>query len=104
MPRLQVVRPTTKAITAGDPSFTTVTATRRKLAHQVKFSNEAIDDSTPDVLDTVNGHLVTMLGLKFDAAIYEGSGSAPMIRGLKNVSGTQTVSMGTDGAGVHMWW
>jgi HK97 family phage major capsid protein len=42
--------------------------------------------------------LVRSIGLKFDHGVYEGSGSAPEIRGLKNVTGIQTVSMGTNGA------
>jgi len=83
-------------IAAGDPAFTTITATPRKLAHRVEVSNEAVHDSVPDVLDVVNSHLVKIPGLKLDAAVFEGSGSAPVIRGLKNLSGIQTVSMGTN--------
>jgi len=88
----------TDVIPAGDPAFATLTATPRKLAHRVELSNEVIDDSEPSVVDVLNGHLATMLGLKLDLAIFEGSGTAPAIRGLKAVSGIQTVSMGTNGA------
>jgi len=87
----------TEVIPAGDPAFGTLTATPKKLAHRVELSNEVIDDSEPAVVDVLNGHLATMLGLKLDLAIFEGSGTAPAIRGLKNVSGIQTVSLGTNG-------
>lgn len=87
-------------LTAGDPTFASVTATPRKLAHLVALSNEVIDDSDPSVLNVLNGHLATVLGLKLDLGIFEGSGTAPEIRGLANVAGIQTVSMGTNGAQV----
>jgi HK97 family phage major capsid protein len=85
-------------IPPGDPAFGTLEAEPTKLAHLVQVSNEVLDDSEPSVLEVLNAHLATMLALKLDAAIYEGSGSAPVIRGLKNVSGIQTVDMGTNGA------
>ena len=57
-----------------------------------------IDDSEPSVVDFLNGHLALMLGLKLDRSLFLGSGTAPEIRGLQNVAGIQTVSMGTNGA------
>jgi len=88
------------AITAGDPTLASVVATPRKLAHLVQLSNEVIDDSDPSVLDVLNAHLVAVLGLKLDLGIFEGSGTAPEIRGLANVSGIGSVSMGTNGGQV----
>jgi HK97 family phage major capsid protein len=41
--------------------------------------------------------LLRSLSLKFDLGAFEGSGTPPEIRGLKNVSGISTVSMGTNG-------
>src|SRR5206468_593590 len=38
------------------------------------------------------------LSLKLDLGFYEGSGTAPEIRGMKNVASIGTVSMGTNGA------
>jgi HK97 family phage major capsid protein len=52
----------------------------------------------PSVLDWVGKGLVRSVALKFDLGGYEGSGTPPEIRGLKNVSGISTVSMGTNGA------
>lgn len=85
-------------ITPGDPTIATLTATPRKLAHLVQFSNEIVDDSEPSAIDVVRDNLVRALGLKLDFGIFEGTGTAPQIRGLKNVSGIQTVSAGTNGA------
>jgi len=85
-------------ITPGDPTFSTVTATPRKLAHLVQMSNEVIDDSDPSIVDVLNTHLLAMLALKLDLGIYEGSGTAPEVRGLANVSGIQTIDAGVNGA------
>jgi HK97 family phage major capsid protein/HK97 family phage prohead protease len=84
-------------ITPGDPTFATLTATPRKLAHLVQFSNEVLDDSDPSIATVLNDHLLTVLALKLDAGLLEGSGTAPEIRGLKNIAGTQSVSAGTNG-------
>lgn len=90
----------TDTITPGDPAFATITATPRKLAHLVELSNEVIDDSEPAIVDVLNGHLATVLGLKLDLAIFEGNQAANpnVIRGLKYTPGIQTVSMGANGA------
>jgi len=85
-------------ITPGDPTFGTLTATPRKLAHLVQFSNEVLDDSDPSIASVLNDHLMKVLALKLDAGLLEGTGTAPEIRGLKNVVGIQTVSAGTNGA------
>ena len=84
-------------ITPGDPTFASVTATPRKLAHLVQMSNEVIDDSDPSIVDVLNDHLLKVLGLKLDVGLFEGSGTAPEIRGLKNVVGIQSISMGANG-------
>jgi HK97 family phage major capsid protein len=85
------------AITPGDPTFSTVTATPRKLAHLVQLNNEVIDDSDPDALEVLNQHLLRVLAVKLDAGLLEGSGSAPEVRGLKNVAGIQTLAAATNG-------
>lgn len=74
-----------------------VTATPRKLAGLERLSNELINDSVPAILDIAARSLVRSISLKLDLGILEGSGTAPEIRGLKNTSGIQTVSMGTNG-------
>jgi HK97 family phage major capsid protein/HK97 family phage prohead protease len=86
------------AITPGDPTFSSITATPRKLAHLIQVSNEVLDDSTPPLQGVLNDHLLTMLGVKLDAMLLEGDGSAPNIRGLKNVASIQTIAAATNGA------
>src|SRR5919204_4847873 len=87
-------------ITASDPTLNEVIATPRKLAALTRMSNEWVDDARarPSGLGFVAQNLIRALALKLDLGIFEGSGSAPEIRGLKNVSGIGTVSMGTNGA------
>lgn len=89
-----------ESIPTGEPGFATLEAEPKKLAHLVSpISNEVIDDSEPSAVDVLNGHLVTMMALKLDRGIFEGLASDPKsITGLKYVSGTQSISMGTNGA------
>lgn len=87
-----------QAFTPADPTLVSLTATPRKLGALVQFSNEVIDDSVPAVVDVMNAHVSTILGLRLDLAIFEGTGTAPEITGLKNIAGINTVSMGTNGA------
>ncbi|KAA0275390.1 MAG: HK97 family phage prohead protease [Acidobacteria bacterium] len=77
-------------ITAGDPGFETLTAEPAKIAHRVELSNEIVDDSEPPVVQVLNDHVSTMLGLKLDAAIYTGGTAVPGITGMKNTAGIQT--------------
>lgn len=89
-------------ITASDPTLATLTATPKKLAARVEFSNEVFDDSDPSVVEVLQTHVATILGLKLDAGIFEGNqGADPnSIKGLKYVAGIGAVSMGTDGAAI----
>lgn len=84
-------------ITPGDPGLETLTAEPAKIAHITEASNEVIDDSAPSVVNVLNSHVTTMLGLKLDASIYEGGTAVPGITGMANTSGIQnggTVSVG----------
>jgi len=85
------------AIAPGDPTFSTLTATPRKLAHLTQFSNEVLDDSDPSIASVLNDHLMKVLALKLDAGLLEGTGTAPEIRGLKNIVGIQTLAAATNG-------
>jgi HK97 family phage major capsid protein len=85
-------------ISAADPTIDELTATPRKIAALTVASNELIDDSDPDVLDVLTANHLRSLALKFDLGAFEGSGTPPEIRGLKNVVGIQAVSMGASGA------
>lgn len=86
------------AITSTDADADLITATPRKLAGLQALSNESIKDSNPGLLDVAASGLVRAVALKLDLGFFEGSGSAPEIRGLKNVSGITAQSMGAAGA------
>lgn len=87
-------------IPAGDPTFGELSADPKKLAHRVEMSNEVVDDSEPSVVDVLNNHLALMLALKLDRGIFEGNPATDpiSIRGLKYVSGTQSIDLGANGA------
>lgn len=85
-------------IAPSDPGYTELTATPRKLAALVQMSNELIADSNPAILGLLEMQVTRALALRLDLGFFEGSGVAPEIRGLKNVAGITTVSMGTNGA------
>jgi HK97 family phage major capsid protein len=74
-------------ITPSDPGYTDIIATPRKLATIVVMSNELIADSNPDVTSLLEMQVARALALKFDLGVFEGSGTPPEIRGLKNVAG-----------------
>lgn len=86
------------AITPTDPTFAEVVATPRKLAALVQISNEVRRDSNPSVVDATMTNLMRSVALKLDLGFYEGSGTPPEIKGMKNVSGINTVTtLGANG-------
>jgi len=80
-----------------DPGAAYVTATPKKLAALVTASNEVLVDSSPAALGVLEHQLARSLSLGLDAGFFTGTGTGAQIRGLKNVSGIQTLSMGTNG-------
>jgi len=74
-------------ITSTDPNYEDIVATPRKLATLTAISNELIADSNPDVVTLLSMQIARALALGFDLAFFEGSGVAPIIKGLKNVTG-----------------
>ncbi len=88
------------AIAPSDPTFVTLTGTPRKLAALIQLSNEVVADSDPSIVNVLNEHVGTILGARLDLAGFEGSGAAPEIRGLRNVAGTQAISMAANGAAI----
>jgi HK97 family phage major capsid protein len=85
-------------ITAGDPTVSEVVFTPRKLAALTQSSHELLVDSSPEAAGLIQANMLRALALKFDLGAFEGTGTAPQIRGLKNQPGIQAVSMGTNGA------
>lgn len=85
-------------ISTSDPTVDEVVATPRKLAALATISNELRRDAPVELLQMIFDDLASGLALKLDLGFFEGSGTPPEIDGLKNVSGIQEVSMGTNGA------
>lgn len=79
-------------ITPTDPGYDDVIGTPRKLAGITVVSNELIADSNPDVVSLLEMQLTRALALKLDLGIFEGSGTAPEIKGMKNQTGITTDS------------
>jgi HK97 family phage major capsid protein len=86
------------AITASDPTIAATVATPQKFASLLSISNEVLFDANPAVFQSVSTSLVKSIATAFDLAAFTGSGTAPAITGLQNVSGAGSVSMGTNGA------
>jgi HK97 family phage major capsid protein len=85
-------------IPTSSPSAESIVATPRKIATLAALTNEVIADANPDVLNVVAKDMTRSLALRFDIGAFEGSGTAPEFRGLRNITGIQSVSMGADGA------
>ncbi|MGZ4390039.1 MAG: phage major capsid protein, partial [Gaiellaceae bacterium] len=86
-------------ITPGDPTIAEVIAYPRGLKALVALSNELIADSNPSAISVVTRSMIRALALKFDLAAFEGSGVGVEVKGLKNVTGIQEVTLGVaDGA------
>lgn len=87
------------AISPTDQVFGQQSASLSKLGAGVKVSNELIADSDPAIMEIVQQDLARVIALKLDLGVFEGSGSAPEIRGFANTSGvTAGPSMGANGA------
>jgi len=84
-------------IPESDPTFANLTATPKKLAVRTVVSNEVVDDSDPSITDVLSANMSKLLALVLDDAIFEGTGAANSIVGLKNTPGIQTLSLGTNG-------
>lgn len=81
-------------IPATDPAYTDIVATPRKIAARTEVSNELIADSNPDVIALLEKQMTRSLALRLDLGVFEGSGVAPEIRGLKNTPGITTTPLG----------
>jgi HK97 family phage major capsid protein len=81
----------------SDPNAESLTAIPRKFMQGSRVSNEVIADAKPSALDALAKSLVRSVGLAYDLSCFEGSGTAPNVRGLKNVPGIGAVSMGVNG-------
>jgi len=70
-------------------------STVEKITDSLPLTDEQIED-VAQVMSYVNGRLVFGLRQRLDAAVLTGSGTTPVLRGIKNVSGIQTQAKGSD--------
>lgn len=83
--------------TASDNSFDAVTFTAQTLFALAKFSVELAEDA-PNLDSIVGNSIAKSLALELDRVALYGTGVAPQPKGVKNQTGIQTASMGTNGA------
>jgi len=91
------VRQEGDAITETDGSFAAVTLQARSVGALVTISRELMDDA-PAFAAELEHQLSMVLALKLDALGLYGTGASNQPLGLRNTSGLQQVSMGTNGA------
>ncbi|MFC7544850.1 phage major capsid protein [Plantactinospora sp. GCM10030261] len=81
----------------SDPNAESLTAVPRKFMQGTRVPNEVLADSKPAALEQLSRSLIRSVGLAYDLSCFEGNGTAPNVRGFKNVSGIGTLSNGTNG-------
>lgn len=84
-------------VAESDPAFRSISITPRSLAFRFKVSRELLADS-PNLEPTLRTVIASAFAKELDRAGLFGSGTTPEIRGLRNISGVNLVSSGTDGA------
>lgn len=67
----------------------------RKIAIWLPVTDEQFEDE-PRARDYVNNRLPYMVRAKLDSQLLQGSGTAPQMKGVENVSGIQTQALGSD--------
>jgi HK97 family phage major capsid protein len=76
-------------------AFTEQTSSVRKITDSVPVTDEQLED-VAQAQSYLNGRIVFGLRQRLDTQILVGNGSAPNLRGLKNVVGIQTQARGAD--------
>ncbi|SEI92580.1 phage major capsid protein [Frateuria terrea] len=84
-------------VAESDPAFRSITITPRSLAFRFKVSRELLADS-PNLEPTLRTVIASAFAKELDRAGLLGTGTAPEIRGLRNITGVNLVSSGTNGA------
>jgi len=85
-------------IAKSEPVGDDITAVPSKVAVIVESTREAIETSSPALLDIIAANLIRSLSLTMDYGFFEGTGTDAEITGLANTAGITDVSMGTNGA------
>ena len=85
------------AVSQSDPTFKNISITPRDLSFRFKVSRELLMDSE-NIDSALRIAIAQAFAKELDRAGLRGTGTAPEIRGLKNMSGINTVTNGTNGA------
>ena len=85
------------SIAESDPAFRSISITPRSLAVLFKVSRELLADA-PGMDQALRIVLAQAFGKALDLAGLRGSGTAPEIKGLRNMSNVNITSMGANGA------
>lgn len=76
-------------------AFTEQTSSVRKITDSLPVTDEQLED-VAQAQSYINGRLTFGLRQRLDSQCLVGNGTAPNLRGIKNVSGIQTQAKGTD--------
>lgn len=87
------------AIAESDPTFDSVVFQPKSLAFYFKVSRELLEDSV-NVNSAIETVITNTMALELDRAALIGSGASNQPTGIKNISGVNSVSMGTNGAAI----
>ncbi|MGH2772735.1 MAG: phage major capsid protein, partial [Actinomycetota bacterium] len=90
------------AIVESDGTLESVTLTARTLAVLTRASRELIEDAE-GVDDQLEDAFAASLALELDRVALYGTGTAPEPRGVRNQSGVDLNSQGTNGAAITSW-
>lgn len=85
-------------ITESSMTFDRVTLHAQTLPILVRMSQELFDDLSPAASSLIEREMGQALALELDRVVLRGSGSAPEPRGIRNASGVNIQSLGTNGA------
>src|SRR5262245_8443703 len=85
------------AVAESDPVFEAVTFAPKSLDVFFKTSRELVEDSV-NAAEILEACLVRSFAVEVDRVALNGTGTAPMPRGLRNITGVNEVSQGTNGA------
>lgn len=81
-----------------DAVFAKITLSPKRLGANTLISKQLLAQSSFSIEQYVRGRLRTAIELGVDLAAINGSGTAPVPTGILNMSGTNSVAMGTNGA------
>ena len=89
------------AIPESDIDVDSITMVPRLLAGRASFTRHLLATSSPSIDELVRNALVAQIGVALDKAALEGSGTAPVPRGIANTVGVNTLATTGGGTMTH---